>query len=426
MTSVQRLVLQELRERPGTTKEIASLSGISEGDVLVQLRELNDRVRHLLGYEEDPITASSAGAWKADGVAGLLRLSSSVELEVVPKFLDPLSSMWRADFFLLAVLVKTGHLLLYDEISAGTQDRGDLATLIARSLLNLFDENERRPIRGYRRARRADFALDGDVDWETTFLPDPDGFAVTRLELTRENPYNATMASAVQTLTPEVADADTQAQLRLLGRKLRPQGRPPVISPPLPPRHQSWQQPYDLARLIVDGLGLNLDEGLFTGPGFILSTWSAWESLCEEVVRRALPDHRVVPQMQWVLGQRPSEPVYVKPDISPVAGDKVRFLLDAKYKTRLGRAPRISSGDLYESLAFLRATTADSMYLLYPASGSPEGLSLGEWRQFDEVKVDEFTIEGVEVQIQGLAQRGGFDAVVAGARDALVSRAVSQ
>jgi len=423
MTSVERLVLQELRERPGTTKEIAALSEISEGEVLVQLRELNDRVRDLLGYDEDPVTASSAGGWRADGVAGVLRLNSRVALEVVPKFLDPSNSTWRADFFLLAVLVKTGHLLLYDEISAGTQDRGDLATLIARSLLNLYGENERRPIRGYRRARRTDFGLDGDVDWETTFLPDPDGFAVTHLELTRENPYNATMASAVQTLTSEVADADTQAQLRILGRKLRPQGRLPGTFPPLPSRHQSWQQAYDLARLIVQGLGLNLDEGVFTGPGFVLSTWSAWESLCEEVLRRALPDHRVIGQKQWVLGQRGSEPVYVKPDISPVAADKVAFLLDAKYKTRVGRAPRISSGDLYESLAFLRATTAESMYLLYPALGSSEDLPLGEWRRFDEVKVDEFTIEGVEVQIQGLAQRGGFDALVAGARDALVSRA---
>lgn len=425
MTTVERLVLHELRERRGTTKYVAALCGISEGDVLVQLGELNDRVRQLLGYDKDPITTSSAGGWKADGVAGLIRLNSRVELEVVPKFLDPTTSTWRADFFLLAVLVKTGHLLLHDEISAGTQERGDLATLIARSLLKACAENERRPMRGYRRARTADFAIDGDVDWETTFLPDADGFAVTRLELTRKNSFNATLAAAVQTLISEVSDADTQAQLRLLRRQFGEQVKPPETFAPLPPRHQSWQQPYDLAKLIVEGLGLNLDGGAFTGPGFVLSTWSAWEFLCEEVLRRALPDHQVLGQKKWVLGYRGLKPVHVKPDISPVCGKAVRFLLDAKYRTRLGRSPQVNSDDLYESLAFMRATKTNSVCLLYPALRYTSELPLGEWRSFDEVKVDDCTVEGFEVQVQGLAQRGGFDRLIAGARTALAPRIAS-
>jgi 5-methylcytosine-specific restriction enzyme subunit McrC len=419
MTAMDRFVLQELRDRPGATREIAARSGVSEAEVLVQLQGLNDRVKALLGYEGDPITASSGGSLKADGVAGLLRLNSRVELEVVPKFLDPSSSGWRSDFFLLAVLVKTGHLLLHDEISADTQDRGDLATLIARSFLTLYAENERRPIRGYRRAVRSDFAIDGDVDWETTFLPDPDGFAVSRLELNRQNPYNAALAAAVQILIPEVTDADTQMQLRFLGRQLAPQAGAPTLFPPLAPRHGGWQQAYELASLIVAGLGLNLDEGAFTGPGFVLSTWSAWESLCEEVVRRALPDHRVIGQQQWILGHRGQEPVYAKPDISPIAGDVAPLLLDAKYKTRLGRSPRISSGDLYESLAFLRAGKATTMCLIYPALQSPDDLPLGEWRQFDQVDVDGLVIAGFEIQVQGLARRGGFDELVAGARKSL-------
>lgn len=419
---MERLVLQELRSEPRAVRKVAILSGISEAEVLVQLRELNDRVKTLLGYEDDPITASSSGALRADGVAGLLRLNASVELEVVPKFLDPDSATWRSDFFLLAVFVKTGHLLLHDEISASTQDRGDLATLIARSFLTLYSENERRPIRGYRRGARADFALDGDVDWETVFLPDPDGFAVSQLELTRQNPYNATLAAAVQILIPEVADVDTQAQLRLLGRHLAPQGAAPAFFPPLPPRHRGWQQAYELASLIVTGLGLNLDEGVFTGPGFVLSTWSAWEFLCEEIVRRALPDHKVVGQKQWVLGHRGSEEVYAKPDISPIADGAVPLLLDAKYKTRVGRSPRINAGDLYESLAFLRAGQTDLMLLLYPSVRPADELALGEWRLFDQIGVDPHVVQGFEVQVQGLAQRGGFEALVAGARTLLDSK----
>jgi hypothetical protein len=191
------------------------------------------------------------------------------------------------------------------------------------------------------------------------------------------------------------------------------------VFPPLPVRHRGWQQAYDLARLVVEGMGLNLDGGTFTGPGFLLSTWSAWESLCEEVVRRALPDHRVVGQMRWVLGHRGMQRVYATPDITPLTGLLAPLLLDAKYKTRVGRTPSISSGDVYESLAFLRASGAPTMKLLYPALSSPDQLALGEWMAFDEIQVDVLTITGFEVQVEGLARAGGFDRMVAGARAAL-------
>ena len=414
-------MLQELRERPRTTWEVATLSGISEGEVLLQLQGLNDRVKALLGYASDPITTSSSGSWRADGIAGLVRLNATVELEVVPKFLDPTSDGWRSDFFLLAILVRTGHLLVHDEISAATQDRGDLATLIARSLLNLHAENERRPIRSYRRTTRPDFALEGDVEWETLTVPDPDGFMVSRLELTRRNPYNATLEEAVSTLLPEVTDADTQAQLRLLRRRLGPQSRMPGSFPPLPVRHAGWQQAYDLARLVVQGLGLNLDGGAsFSGPGFILSTWSAWQTLCEEVVRRALPNHKVIGQKRWLLGHRGPDPVYATPDISPIESSLARFLLDAKYKSRVGQKTTVSAADVYESLAFLQAAGARSMNLLYPALNTPQAHPLGNWVVFDSIAVGDLTITGYEVQVRGLARSGGFERLVSGARSALL------
>ena len=200
MSKIERIVLHELRERPNTTAEISKLCNISSDEAILQLRNLNIHVTRLLGYEKDPITVSANGGWKADGIAGLLRLNSQVELEVVPKFLDPSNGTWRLDFFLLAVLVKTGHLLVHDEISAGAQDRGDLATLIARSFLTLYAENQRRPIRAYKRVQRADYAVDGDVEWDTLSLPEPDGFRFSRLELAQQNPYNAILAAAVRIL----------------------------------------------------------------------------------------------------------------------------------------------------------------------------------------------------------------------------------
>ena len=60
------------------------------------------------------------------------------------------------------------------------------------------------------------------------------------------------------------------------------------------------------------------------------------------------------------------------------------------------------------------------MKLLYPALSAPDRLPLGEWMPFDEVNMENLTITGYEVQVQGLARDGGFDQLVAGARAALL------
>jgi 5-methylcytosine-specific restriction enzyme subunit McrC len=416
----QRFVLTELRERPHMTRDIAAASSISEGEVLLVLQDLNDRIRAMFPERKDPITANAEGTWKADGIAGLVRLNPSVELEIVPKFLNSTDSTWRQDFFVLAVLVKTGHLLQQEEIAATTADRDDLATLVAWSLLALCDENSRRPLRSYIPTKGYDFALEGDVDPESILMPDSDGYQVTRLELTNRNPYNATISAAARILQSEVGDVDTQNRLHHLVRSLNQQDAPPRSHRPLAQRHHGWADAYNLSRLIVDGLGLNLNDGTFTGPGFVISTWEAWESFCEEVMRRALPNHRVQSQRAWGLGSRGDKPVETKPDLSVLQDGRAVFLLDAKYKTRAGKKPAISSTDVYESFAFLHAADVDRMDLLYPSTESTSKLSLGEWFQFDDVKlISEKHVRGMAIQIQGLSQRGGIERIVARARAAL-------
>jgi len=418
-----RIVLTELTARVGTTREAAARSGLSEADVLVQVRDLNERIKRELGYRDsEPLTVTGDGAWKADGVAGVVRLNDRVEIEIVPKFLDADDETWRRDFFLLAVLVRTGRLLLHDQIGADEADRGDLATLVAWSLLAACEENLRHPIRGYRRARAYDFAIDGDVDLETLLLPDPDGFRLDRLELSNRTPYNATICAAARILEHETADTDTQARLHLLARNLAPQDSSPRASayPSLPLRHQNWAVAYDLARLVVDGLGLDLLRGQFTGPGFVLSTWRAWEQVCEEIVRAALPHHRVQGQRVWTLGTRASgRPANATPDITVVGRDQSARIFDAKYKTRLLHGKQaITSTDLYESHAFMTASGTTGIDLLYPATTSPA--TLGAWELFDEVNLScGQTARGTHVQIRGIARRGGFAQLVNGARAAL-------
>lgn len=428
--TTSRIILQEARDQPNVTRRLTS-AGMDAPTLVDQVAVLNARLRSLFGYETDPIQVSPSGTWRIDGVAGMLRLNPKVQIEVVPKFLDPDSSGWRADFFLMAVLVRTGHLLVGDEIQAGVADRGDLATLIARTLLRMHWEQQRRPIRGYRRVVRHDFSMDGEVELDTLVLPEPDGFRLQRLELTGQNAYNAVLSKAVQTLIPEVSEGDTRAQLHRLLHQIGPQQQPPRVMRPLPSRHRAWQPAYSLSQLILEGAGLDLDGGDFAGPGFALSTWNAWQSLCEIVLRRAVPKRRVLPQHAFHLGTRPTAEVMVRPDVSVLRGiDTAELLFDAKYKTRRRRQPAIAAADLYESLAFLRAASCRKMLLLYPALADSEDLPLGQWRQFDRVRVrdpagHEHVIDGLELQVSGLAAKGGFNQLVLGVRD-LVSPLLKQ
>jgi 5-methylcytosine-specific restriction enzyme subunit McrC len=415
-----RFVLHETKERPHATRDIAEAAGLSQYQVWNQVIALNERLKATLKLNRDPITVSGSGSWRVDGAAGLLRLNNQVEIEVVPKFLNPQDSTWRADFFLLAVLVRTGHLLVGDEIEAGIQDRGDLATLVARSLLHMHSENQRRPIRGYERVSRSDFSFDGEVEWDTLLLPESDGFRLHRLELTRRNDHNAVLRGAVDALDFEVGDGDTRAQLQRLARRLGDQAPPRRTYAHLPQRHSAWKQAYSLSQLVLEGMGLDLRGGTLSGPGFVLSTWSAWETLCEAIVRRVTPGSRTVGQHPFPLGVRgDGTPVSAKPDIAVLKDGVTRYLIDAKYKTRQGRKPSISSTDLYESLAFMRAAKTDCIVLLYPSLDSTVVLPLGGWKHFDDVRVDKLRVQAAQVQVRGLAQRGGFDRLVEGARGAL-------
>lgn len=420
MTTYTRFTLTEMMGRPDLTRHIANASSCSEIEVLLALRDLNERIKERFPNRNSSISARANGTWKADGIAGLVRLNQRVELEIVPKFLSAESATWRQDFFVLAVLLKTGHLLHQENITANAADRDDLATLVARSLLTLCDENARRPIRSYVLTRGHDFAVDGDVDPESLLMPDAEGYQVTRLALTNKNSYNATISAAAQLLEHEVADADTQNRLHHLVSSLRNQDPPPRTHRPLPQRHQGWADAYNLSRLVVDGLGLSLDDGSFTGPGFVISTWEAWESFCEEIIRRALPGFHVYGQRAWQLGERPDRLIFAKPDLSILKEGSAQFLLDAKYKTRFDRKPSIASTDLYESFAFLHAADVARMDLLYPATEPPTTLPLGHWSLFDVAELlGGKRVRGVRVQIQGLSQRGGIERIVRIARENL-------
>lgn len=403
------------------TSWLADVTGVPAGDVRTQVENLNDRLRKALSLTTPPIESRDGGC-RADGIAGLLRLNERVEIEVVPKFLSE-DEDWREDFFLISVLARTGRLLADHDISAGVKDRGDLATLIARTLIAGHQVNGRRPIRGYRAFRTREFSVDGDVDMESLVLPHPDGFDVQRLALTSINPHNSVLKAALTALIPQIGEGDTRVLAERVVRNLGPQ--PPVSALPvrLPPRHAGWQSTYELSLLVLEGFGLDLAGGAYAGPGFVLVTWRAWEQLLNEVLKRALLPHKTVSQHAFRLGTRSTRPLDVYPDVTAFGAAAPLLLADAKYRTTSGRAAAVDNGDIYEALAFMEAAGCPRTILLYPSLATLDEEPTGTCRPFDQVTVSGRVINAVTVQARGLSHRGGFEALVTGVRQSIQSMA---
>jgi hypothetical protein len=119
-------------------------------------------------------------------------------------------------------------------------------------------EPPRRPLRTYRTIRREEFALDGEVDAETIILPLSDGYPQVRLELTRQNPANATILSAARTLRPELREPMLVRQLQLIEGWLSPQGTTPHRQPRVPGRARQRRPLVDLSWDILRGASREL------------------------------------------------------------------------------------------------------------------------------------------------------------------------
>ncbi|MFD3443115.1 hypothetical protein ACFDTO_00745 [Microbacteriaceae bacterium 4G12] len=347
-----------------------------------------------------------------DGIAGLLRLSPDLELEIVPKFLDDADSSWQEDFFLLALFSQTGRILPHEHIRAGQGARGDLASLVGRTLAQMYWENHRRPIRTYRGRPVTEFSYDGDVDPLDLLIPEPDGFPQTVLQLSRDNEYNAVIAGAVRALLPETQDAETRKQLLRVQQGLALQS-PSISAVPrrLPARHRHWQAAYDLSAAVLRGLGVGFAADHLLAPGFLLRTWSTWQSLVEAALRTGLPDRVVLGQQQYPLGQRLEEPLKVRPDVTVLDGKRSVLVVDAKYRTRGDTTPSVNASDIYETLAFLRATACREAVLLYPrraSDGAPQ--SPGTATVFELVEVGSERVTGMLVECRGISGSGGYEA----------------
>jgi hypothetical protein len=395
---------------PGAIRRAAIVADLADSEVFAMIDSTTRRLRDLLKLRRSPFEVSISGAVRVDRVAGLLRLSPNLELEVVPKFLDAADASWQEDFFVLALFSQTGRILPRDRMSAGHGDRGDLASLIGQTMARMYAENQRQPVRVYRQRDTVEFAYDGDVDPLDLFVPEPHGFPQRLLQLRPDNEYNAVVCQAVLALLPEVRDAETRKQLLRVRQAL---GQQPAVrqvrARRLPARYRQWQPLYDLSVEVLRGFGVGFTQQHLLAPGFVLRTWETWQALVEAAVRTGLAGMQVHGQVSYNLGQRSTDALDVTPDVVVMRTGTKLGVIDAKYRTREGKAASVDAGDIYESLAFLRATGTHAAILLYPRPADAGArLPVGTCEQFEQVTVGSTTITALTVEVRGISGVNGY------------------
>src|SRR5437016_796584 len=127
-SSIRRLSIVEYGPATNIPNEAERL-GIAPATLQKHLEQTARRLSDVLGVT-DPISFERGG-FRVGGVAGLIRLTNGLELEVCPKFLDPTDPGWRDDFFLIATHTRYGRVLPKESLQAEMKEKYSLADLIA-------------------------------------------------------------------------------------------------------------------------------------------------------------------------------------------------------------------------------------------------------------------------------------------------------
>ena len=405
--------------RPATlTEDISTGSGIPVGRAKDLLVDSAARVGRLLRLDASPVSWMDGGV-QFQNVAGILLVAPRLELEVAPKFLGDAPG-WREDFFLLATLSSHGRLLDKEGLNSSSRETSDLATLIGRAFVEMYNQNRRRPLRAYRRLGHTGFSLEGDFVPEQLSFPGEDGFDQEVTTFTNKNAYNAVLRAAASRLATVVPDVETRARLEHVAQHLPRQAAPTRLGDRrLPSRGRSWQPTYDLAVDILRGFGGTFDPKNLFAPGFVVSTWQIWEDLVSVGLRLSFGAKSVSVQPRHQLGSRVvggvSSPVSVTPDcvIAIETEEGLRsVVVDAKYKGNVDRSERrVSSTDTYEALAFSRATGVNEVVLVYPmtiGSGVTPLGTVGYANEFSRIRVEDTLIRAIEVGVRGVSETNGL------------------
>lgn len=414
--TMYRILLHEYGD-PKSITELAASCGTTPQNFCSQLDRASARIAKALSLSSSPFIMDSDTV-RAVNVAGTIRLSAQVELEVVPKYLgfseDDIH--WKEDFYLLSILSRHGNLLEGDNIHTSTAFKSSLYDIAGRALAEGFQPLRRQLLRKYRRNRFEDYSIEGEIRFEDSFVRQLNGMPQENVAFDKNNEYNATILAAMKYVRPHINDPGVQ---RILGDSitvLSPQNDVRLDRPRLtmPGRDIRWKREYDLAYDIIHGMGAVFSDGSILSPGFMVSTWRIWEWLLTSAVRVGEPTLTVVGQKPFPFGLVTNravleQPLHVYPDISALQPDtgEALYLVDAKYKRlSLYNNREADRSDIFEALAFCRASRCNTLFLAYPCEVKPdEGVGI---RLVETYLIDGNAIYIIQVPVQRLAVPGGL------------------
>ena len=409
-----RILLHEY----GTPKNIEELSASADTEPQ-NLRSLlgraGARIAKALSLSSSPFVMDS-NTVRAVNVAGTIRLSVQIELEVVPKYLGFSEDdvHWKEDFYLLSTLSRHGKLLEGDNIHTISAFRSSLYDIAGRALAEGFVPLRRNLLRKYRRNQFEDYSIDGEIRFEDAFVRLPDGIPQENVTFDKKNEYNATILAAMKYVQPHISDPRVQRILRDSITVLSPQSDVRLDRPrlTLPGRALRWKREYDLAYDIIHGMSVVFTDGTILSPGFMVTTWQIWERILNMAIRVGEPTLTVVGQKPFPFGScqtATEQQLHVYPDIStirPETGEPV-YLVDAKYKRlSLYNNREADRSDIYEALAFCRASGCNTLFLAYPCeTGMADDMRI---RLIETYRIDGNTIYIIQIPVHGLATPGGL------------------
>lgn len=349
--------------------ELATALGSTSAEAEALLRRHGERLKRRHGLKENPIVISREGV-TSKGVSGIVALSPGIELEIRPKFSAP-NDDWRADLVFLALSTRHGHVDTSVPISSLISGANSIADIVARVVIDAIDRNQRSPLRTKRTRTFESFEPEGEIDPDVLLNPGEEGWRQHSYAMSRDNEFWATVYSGATALQTHVRSAELAAKLSdAVSRWGRPASAPSRFHRVLPPRLASWQHAYDLCFELARGASLAPGSGPHRTFEFTLDMWRSWETLVERGLVFSFGAARVDLQREFELGNLVRDGrkaiVTVRPD-AIVTRDAVT-VVDAKYKGRWFRDYEpISAADRYEAIAFMHASGANEVFLVYPS-----------------------------------------------------------
>ena len=389
--------------------------GIKMVDLLKSLEAANNRISNSLKINRNVLSINN-GKVRASGVAGIVKLDQNIELEIMPKFFSNDNGLeWRTTLYLLSALSKHGNIMINERIRANSSYTDSLYDMAGRMLAEEYIANKRKPIRKYHKERFADYSIDGEIDFDSFFEIDSNGYRQSRVCFDKVNIYNATIKAAMQAVIPYISDMRAK---NILLSAIGEFGNQSFINLPkqkIPARNIEWEKAYDLAYDIMQGLGSSFEDGKFYAPGFIANTWQMWEWLVTIAVLSGTKNKKVVSQQcvkwgnknsngkEFVVNVFPDVTVYDVKDLT-----KPKYLVDAKYKLLENeKTGEIERNDLYEAFAFCKSLHTNNIFLAYPIQGE-KGVQAGTITEKSLYRVSDINVYVVVVSFGIISERGGI------------------